>query len=70
MEYFNPWISEKDLKLIQQKYEVKANAKGYLLGTASNYNLLETENSAIEDITKRAEQFDCPAIKKDLQLKN
>lgn len=57
LEYFNPWISEKDLKLIQQKYEVKANAKGYLLGPASNYNLLETENSTIEETTKRAEHL-------------
>ena len=57
LEYYSPWIEEKKIKSIQQKYEEKENSKGYLLGGAFSNTLLTTESYEPDNASQRAEQI-------------
>lgn len=57
LEYYSPWLEDKKIKLIQQKYEEKKNSKGYLLGGTLINTLLTTEKNELDTISQREEQI-------------
>lgn len=57
MECHSLGIMGRNYELIREKYEEKANSRGYLLGSAFGNNYLETENYEVEDISQRVEQL-------------
>jgi len=57
LEYYSPWLEDKKIRLIQQKYEEKKNSKGYLLGGTLINTLLTTEKNELDTISQREEQI-------------
>lgn len=57
LEYNSLGIEKRNYELIRGKYEEKADAGGYLLGSAFCNNLLETESYEVEDISQRIERI-------------
>ncbi len=51
------WLNEMNYELIQKKYEEKADARDYLLGIASNSNLLGVEKYEEEGVSQQVEQI-------------